>query len=49
MVWIRDALPLLLPLAPVALGYGGEYAQEPIGRFDPDACPDYTLYASYPQ
>ncbi|EOO03998.1 putative duf1237 domain protein [Phaeoacremonium minimum UCRPA7] len=48
MVWLRKRLPLLLPLVSLTLGYGGAYEQEPIGGFDPDACPDYTTYAAYP-
>ncbi len=39
-------LPLLAPVAE-SLGWNGD--QEPLGKFDKAACPDYALYATYPQ
>lgn len=39
-------LPLL---APVAGSRGWDGGQEPLGKFDKGACPDYALYATFPQ
>ncbi|KAJ9149060.1 Glycoside hydrolase family 125 protein [Pleurostoma richardsiae] len=45
MGWFRSLLPLLLPLLASQSVAGREQAR--LG-FNRDACPDYTLYSSYP-